>query len=119
MSSRRTTLGLWLAAGLLLAVSGWLLMDNPTVDIAAADVGGHGPAGAVGCSIAPYDAGFYGNDDPPGGEHSTAYADEVAASCYAANLTRFRLAGAAGVGALVLAVAAVVSLARPRPDRRR
>lgn len=61
------------------------------------------------CPIAPYDVGLNGSDNPPGGEHTAAYSEEVAADCYAANATRFRAATAATVAALVLLAFAIVS----------
>jgi hypothetical protein len=102
------------AVGLLLLLGLWLLLHNQTVDVSASDTDQTTPAGQVGCVIAPYDAGLFGNDDPPGGEHSRAFADEVAADCYAVNMTRFK-AGVASFGlGLVLLVAATVVRTRPR-----
>ena len=51
------------AAGLLLLLGLWLLLHNQTVDVSASDTDQATPAGQVGCVIAPYDAGLFGNDD--------------------------------------------------------
>jgi hypothetical protein len=102
------------AAGLLLLLGLWLLLHNQTVDVSASDTDQATPAGQVGCVIAPYDAGLFGNDDPPGGEHPRDFADEVAAECYAVSMTRFK-AGVASIGlGLVLLVGATVVGTRPR-----
>lgn len=100
---------------LLLVAAPWLLYDNVSVDISASDyddisaTGEMTPAGETGCSIAPYDAGFNGNDDPPGGERRKAFSDEMAVECYSANLARFRAAIACGVlGGLLLAASFVL-----------
>lgn len=86
-----------LVAGLFLA------FNNTTVTVSAADTGvGGGGAREVGCSIAPWDAGVNDNRDRPGGEHSAAYSDEVAAKCYRANSTRYDAAVGSGVLALLL-----------------
>lgn len=90
------------AAGLLLCASLALWVDNPTVSVAASDLGDRGPAGEVVCSIAPWDAGLNDNDQGPGGEHSGAFFDEVAADCYSSNTFRFRAGIGLGVAALVL-----------------
>ena len=102
-------------AGVLLLLAGpWLLVDNVSVDITASDyddisaTGEMMPAGQTGCSIAPYDAGFYGNDQPPGGERRKAFSDEMAVDCYSANMQRFRVAIACLVLGAVLVVASFV-----------
>lgn len=114
MQSRRTSRVCLLGACLLLLVGLVLWFNNPTVDVSASDVGGAGPGGEVGCSIAPWDAGLNGNRDGPGGEHSEAYFNEVAAECYAANTASFNAAVGSGVLALLMlcvgAVAAIMSI---------
>lgn len=101
----------------LLLVGVFLWFDNPTVDVGASDLGSRGPAGDVGCSIAPWDAGLNGNRDGPGGEHSDSYSDEVAAECYAASTTRFHAALGIGVLAVfVLGVGAALAGSRVRPS---
>lgn len=82
-----------------------LMLNNITVDILASDYDTRGPAGAVQCSIAPWDAGANHSDNEPGGEHDAAYAREVGSECYAANIIRFR----AAVGSLVLAAGVVIA----------
>jgi hypothetical protein len=95
----------------LLIVGLFLWFDNPTVNVSASDLGDSGPAGEVGCSIAPWDAGLNDNRDGPGGEHSGPYSDEVAADCYAANKTRFNAAVGSGVLALLmLSISVVVAI---------
>lgn len=108
MQSRRISTACLLGACLLLVVGLFLWFDNPTVNVTAADLGDRGPAGEVGCSIAPWDAGLNDNRDGPGGEHSDAYVDEVAAECYSENTTRFNAAVGSGVLALLLLGVGVV-----------
>lgn len=116
MGRRGKATALLTVALVLLAVALWLMLDNPTVDVAAADLDDAGQAaGRVGCSIAPWDAGLNGNDDPPGGEHAPAFSEEVATDCHAANLDRFRAAIAAAVLGLGSAVAAGLLGARREP----
>ncbi len=99
----------------LLTLSRWLFIDNQTVNVGASDYDDGHPAGLVGCTVAPYDAGFLGNDDPPGGEHSSDYSDEVAADCYSVNKQRFHSGVAtAATGVVVLGVA-IWSRVRRRP----
>jgi hypothetical protein len=92
----------------VLLVGLFLWFDNPTVSASASDLGESGPAGEVVCSIAPWDAGLNDNRDGPGGEHSEAYFDEVAAECYAASTRRFNAAVGSGVLALLLLGVGVV-----------
>lgn len=101
-----------------------LWFDNPTVNVSASDIGDSSPAGAVGCSIAPWDAGLNDNREGPGGHHSHPYSDEVAADCYAANKTRFNTAAGSGVLALLMlsisALGAIRSMRRmPSTQQRR
>lgn len=111
MQSRRTATVCLAGACLLLIVGLLLWFDNPTVNVSASDLGDSGPAGEVGCSIAPWDAGLNDNRDGPGGEHSGPYSDEVAADCYAANKTKFKAAVGSGVlGLLVLSISVVVAV---------
>lgn len=112
MQSRRISMACFLAACLLLLVGVFLWFDNTTVSVNASDVGDSGPAGEVGCSIAPWDAGLNGNRNGPGGEHSAAYFDEVASECYSANTTRFNAAVGSGVLALLILSAGVVVVVR-------
>ena len=117
MQTRRVSLLSRLGAWLLSLAGLFLLFGNLTVNVSASDLDGDGPAGEVGCSIAPYDAGFNGNDEGPGGERSKDYFDEVAADCYAANSARFNAAIGAGALALLLLGAAVVTAPRsPRSN---
>ena len=118
MQSRRVSTTCLLGAALMLLVGLFLWFGNPTVHVSASDLGDRGPAGTVGCSIAPWDAGLNDNRDGPGGEHSGAYVDEVAAECYSANTTRFHAAVGSGVLALLLlglGVAVAVRSMRPMP----
>ena len=112
MRSRRATTPCLLVACLLVLVGVFLWFDNPTVDVSASDLGSRGPAGDVGCSIAPWDAGLNDNRDGPGGEHSDAYADEVAADCYSASTGRFHAALGSGVLALLVLGAGVAPAGR-------
>lgn len=106
----------FLGACLLLLVGVFLWFDNTTVSVSASDIGDSGPAGEVGCSIAPWDAGLNGNREGPGGEHSAAYFNEVAAECYSANTMRFNAAVGSGVLALLmLSVGVVVVVRSMRP----
>lgn len=100
------------AAGLLLLLGLWLFLHNQTVNVSAPDGDRSTPAGEVGCDIAPYDAGLFGNDDPPGGEHPRDFAEEVATECYAANMARFKAGVGSGVLALVLLVGTAAAGAR-------
>ena len=102
---------------MLLLVGLFLWFDNPTVNVSASDLGDSGPAGEVGCSIAPWDAGLNDNRDGPGGEHSEAYFNEVAAECYSANTTRFNAAVGSGVLALLMLSVCVVVVVRPMWSR--
>lgn len=118
MQSGRILRACILGAGLFLLVGLFLWFDNPTVNVSASDVGRSGPAGEVACSIAPWDAGLNDNRDGPGGEHSEAYFNEVAAECYSANTTRFNAAVGSGVLALLLlsvGIAVAVRSMRLRP----
>jgi hypothetical protein len=115
MRSRLPALAV-LAACLLLVAAVFLWFDNPTVDVAASDGDSPGPAGEVGCSIAPWDAGLNHNSGPPGGERPADYADEVGAECYSGNLLRYRAALAAGaLAALCLVGGGAAWVARRRP----
>ncbi len=109
-----TSLVRWLAtgaAGLLLLLSVYLLLDNVEVDVSAVDMGESRPAGQVGCPIAPWDAGFNDNRSRPGGEHSQAYGDEVADECSEASTLRFRAGVVIGVlGLFVLGVGSTAGL---------
>ncbi len=110
-----------MVACVLLLAGVFLWYDNPTVNVSASDsdFGESGPAGEVGCSIAPYDAGLNDNRDGPGGMHSDAYFNEMAAECYSANTTRYRAAIGSGVLALFMLVVGVVAAARSmRPAQR-
>jgi hypothetical protein len=102
MRPPRTVAACLLAGLLFLAISLFLWLDNATVDVSSTDLGPHGPAGEVGCVFAPWDAGINGNHDGPGGEHSSAYYDEVRSECADANTTRFDAGIATGVLALIL-----------------
>jgi hypothetical protein len=102
MQSGRTATACVVGACLLLIGALLLWFDNSTVSVSAPDLGDRRSAGEVGCSIAPWDAGLNGNRDGPGGEHSHPFSDEVAADCYAANMTRFHAALATGVLALLM-----------------
>ncbi|HXH80720.1 hypothetical protein [Nocardioides sp.] len=115
MRSRRVS-GACLRVGyLLLLGASFLWFDNVGVDVSASDFGDSGPAGRVGCSIAPWDAGLNDNRDAPGGEHTGAYSNEVAAECYSASSTRFNAAVGSGVlGLLMLSVGAVVAVGSMR-----
>ena len=116
MHSRRTAAALLVGACLVLLVGLYLWVDNPSVDVSAADLGASAPAGEVTCSIAPWDAGLNDNRDGPGGEHADAYVDEVAAECYSANSTRFNAAVGSGVLALLMLGAAVITRAKGHVD---
>ena len=109
MRSRRASTACLLSACALLLVGVFLWFDNPTVDVSASDLDSGGPAGAVGCSIAPWDAGLNDNRDGPGGEHSDSYSDEVATECSSANTTRFDAALGSGVLAVLLLSVGVVA----------
>ncbi len=116
MQSRRISRACLLGACLLLLVGLFLWFDNPTVNVSASDLSDGGPAGEVGCSIAPWDAGLNDNRDGPGGEHPRTYFDEVAAECYSANTTRFSAAVGSGVLALLmLSVGVMVAVRSRRP----
>lgn len=121
MTTRRLTTTCLVGACLLLAIGLWLMLDNQSVDISASDLGDGRPAGEVMCTIAPYDAGFNGNDEGPGGQHSRGYFDEVGSECYSVSMTRFKAAVASWALALVsfggAAVAAVRSSTRFRAGR--
>ena len=112
MKSRRTSTVCLLGACLLLLLGLFLWFDNPTVNVSASDIGDSGPAGEVGCSIAPWDAGLNDNRDGPGGEHSGPYSEEVAAECYSANTTRFKAAVGSGALALLMLTTGVVVAVR-------
>ncbi len=113
MQSRPSVVLCIVAAGVLLPVAMFLWFDNPAVDVRASDVGGDEPAGKVGCSIAPWDAGLNDNRAGPGGEHSSAYSHEVAAECYSANMTRFYTATVSGVLALTTLFGGAAVSVRP------
>ncbi|WP_182380022.1 hypothetical protein [Nocardioides sp. WS12] len=113
MRSRRPAKACLLLACLLLLLAVTLWFDNPAVDVSASDFTGES-GGEVGCSIAPWDAGLNGNDEGPGGEHPHDYFVEVGAACYAANMTRFRVAVGAGALALAALAAGVFLALRPR-----
>ena len=116
MQSRRISMACLLAACFLLLGALFLWFDNPTVNVSASDIGESGPAGEVGCSLAPWDAGLNDNRDGPGGEHSGTYFDAVAAECYSANTTRFNAAVGSGVLAiLVMSVGVIVAIRSTRP----
>jgi hypothetical protein len=114
MQSRRTSIACAFGACLLLVLGLVLWHDNPTVNVSASDLGDSGPAGEVACSIAPWDAGLNDNRHGPGGEHSGAYFDEVAAECYAANTTRFNAAVGSGVLSLLLLSVGLIAAGRSR-----
>ena len=116
MQSGRTATVCLVGACLLLVVGLLLWFDNPTVDVRASDLGDSGPAGEVGCSIAPWDAGLNDNREGPGGEHSHLFSDEVAADCYAANMTRFH--AAVGTGVLALLLLSIGAFGAARSKRR-
>lgn len=109
MHSRPTSTVCLLGAALLLTVGLSLWFDNPTVNVSASDLGESGPAGEVGCSIAPWDAGLNDNRDGPGGEHSGPFSEEVATECYSANRTRFNAAVSSGVLAVLMLSISVVA----------
>lgn len=92
-------------------------LPNPTVDVSAPDLGSSQPAGAVECSIAPWDAAINNNRDGPGGEHSEAVHAEVARECHAANMLRFRAHVGTGVAAILLFGVGVVGWARSSRQR--
>ncbi|MFC7500954.1 hypothetical protein ACOACQ_04155 [Nocardioides sp. CPCC 206347] len=104
MGSRRTAATCLVGALLLLVLGLTVWFDNPTVNVSASDFTGE-PAGEVGCSIAPWDAGLNENSEGPGGEHPHDYFAEVGAECYSANMARFR--GAVGLAALALLLTTV------------
>ena len=111
MQSRRTATVWLVGACLFLIVGLFLSFDNVTVNVSASDLGESGPAGEVGCSIGPWDAGLNDNRDGPGGEHSSPFSDEVAADCYAANETRFNAAvGSSFLALLMLSISVVVAI---------
>lgn len=116
MTSRRVAALCLAAACVLLAFALFMAFDNTAVDVGASDLGDKGPAGDVGCVVAPWDAVLNSNSEGPGGEHSQPYFEEVASDCYAANKTRFTTAIASGVIAfLLLAVGGVLTVRSPRP----
>ncbi len=116
MPPRRYAIVCLVGACLLLIVGLFLLFDNPTVNVSAADLGDDGPAGEVGCSIAPWDAALNDNRDGPGGEHSHPYSDEVAADCYAASTARFKAAvGSDVLALLMLSISTLVAFRSMRP----
>lgn len=112
MQSGRIVRACILGAGLFLLVGLFLWFDNTTVNVSASDVGHSGPAGEVACSIAPWDAVLNDDRDGPGGEHSKAYFNEVAAECYSANTARFNAAVGSGVFALLLLSVGIAVAAR-------
>ena len=88
-----------------------MAFDNTRVDVSASDFGDQGPAGNVGCVVAPWDAVLNSNSEGPGGEHTQPYSEEVASDCYDANTTRFTTAVASVVIAfLLLAVGRVLTV---------
>ncbi|HSU35112.1 MAG TPA: hypothetical protein VLJ88_05580 [Propionibacteriaceae bacterium] len=110
MNSHRISVACFMLACLLLVMGFFLWFDNPSVDVVATDYDLSGPAGVVGCSIAPWDAGTNGNRSGPGGEHLGPFYDEVASECYSANMTRYKAAIASGVlSPMVLAVGIVAA----------
>lgn len=116
MQSHRVAAACLWGSCLLLLVASFLWFDNPTVDVSASDFGDKGPAGEVGCSIAPWDAGLNDNRAGPGGEHTDSYHDEVGAECYSANTTRFHAAvGSGAVAVLLLGVGIAVTVRSRRP----
>ncbi len=111
MTSRRVAALCLAAACVSLAFALFMAFDNTAVDVSASDLGDEGPAGVVGCVVAPWDAVLNSNSEGPGGEHSQPYFQEVASDCYAANKTRFTTAVASGVIAfLLLAVGGVLTV---------
>lgn len=105
-----------MAAGVMSVIALWLLLDNQSAKVSAIDIGQEQSAGRVGCTIAPWDAGFNHNDAGPGGEHSVAYVKEVGEKCYTVNVRRFRTSIAAGLLGLVLVSTAVA--AKPKASAR-
>jgi hypothetical protein len=114
MQRRRFSVVCLVGAGVLLLVGLLLGFNNPTVNVSASDVGDRGPAGEVGCSIAPWDAGLNDNRDGPGGEHSRAYSNEVATECHSASTTRFNAALGSGALAVLMLSIGVVGAVRSR-----
>lgn len=112
MQSRLTSTVCLLVACLLLALGSFLWLDNTTVKVSASDLGDRGSAGEIGCSIAPWDAGLNDNRAGPGGEHSAAFVNEVAADCYSANMTRFNAGIGSGALALLVLSVGVVAVVR-------
>lgn len=114
MNPRRTSFACAVVAALLLVAGVLLWFSNPAVDVAATDYGFNGPAGEIGCSIAPWDAGRNGNRDTPGGEHLAPYSAEVATECYSANIRRYNAAIGSGVLAFLVLVGGVAVAVWPR-----
>lgn len=114
MTSRRVAALCLAAACASLAFALFMAFDNTAVDVRASDLGDEGPAGDVGCVVAPWDAVLNSNSEGPGGEHSQPYFKEVASDCYAANKTRFTTAVASGVVAFLLLAVGGVLTVRPR-----
>ena len=116
MTSRRVAALCLAAACVSLAFALFMAFDNTRVDVSVSDIGDDGPAGAVGCVVAPWAAVLNNNSAGPGGEHSQPYFEEVASDCYAANKTRFAIAVASGVVAfLLLSVGGVLTVRSHRP----
>ncbi len=93
-----------------------MAFDNTRVDVRASDFDDQGPAGDVGCVVAPWDAVLNSNSEGPGGEHTRPYFKEVASDCYAANRTQFTTAAASvGIGFLLLVVGGVLTVRSKRP----
>lgn len=119
MRSSKTSAACLLGACVLLIAGLFLWFDNATVNVSAPDLDDSGPAGEVGCSIAPWDAGLNDNRDGPGGEHSIAHSEEVATDCYSANTTRFKAGLGTGALAFVLLSVGVASTVRSTPPASR
>lgn len=116
MTSRRAAALCLAAAFVSLAFALFMAFDNTAVVVSASDLGEDGPAGKVGCVVAPWDAVLNGNSVGPGGEHSRPYFQEVASECYAANKTRFTTAVAGGViGFVLLALAGGLTVRSRHP----
>ncbi len=114
MKPRLWAVLVFLGFGLLMAAC-VLMLNNITVDILASDYDTRGPAGAVQCTIAPWDAGANHNDNEPGGEHHAAYYTEVGSKCYAANIFSFWAAiGSLGLAAAMMIAGVALGIRAPR-----
>lgn len=114
MNAGRVSAWCGVIAALLFIAGVFLWFNNLSVDVAATDFGLSGPAGSVGCPIAPWDAGMNGNSNGPGGEHLRPFYDEVATECYSKNIARYNAAITSEVLALLVFSAGVVAVIRSR-----